>query len=38
VFGAVTEGMDVVNAIPPRDPGSASTPGVAIKTIIISEE
>ena len=38
VFGAVIEGMDFVNAIPARDPGSATAPGVAIKTITISEE
>jgi len=30
--------MDVVNAIPERDPGRASTPGVKINTIEIAEE
>ena len=38
VFGRVVAGMDVVMAIPERDPGRASKPGVAIKTIVISEE
>ncbi len=38
VFGAVIEGMDVVNALTVRDPGSARTPGDAIKTIMITEE
>ena len=37
VFGKVTEGMDVVLAIPERDPGRARTPGVAIKSIEITE-
>jgi cyclophilin family peptidyl-prolyl cis-trans isomerase len=37
VFGKVTQGMDVVLAIPERDPGRARTPGVAIKSIEISE-
>ena len=38
VFGRVIEGMDVVNAISLRDPGTARTPGDAIKTITIAEE
>ena len=38
VFGKVSSGMDVVNAISPRDPGTATTPGDAIKTIRIIEE
>ena len=38
VFGKVISGMDVVNAIPERDPGRASTPGVKINTIEITEE
>ena len=38
VFGKVSSGMDVVNAISPRDPGSATAPGDAIKTIRIVEE
>ena len=37
VFGKVTEGMDVVNAISVRDPGSAREPGDRIKTIAIEE-
>ena len=37
VFGKVVEGMDVVMNISLRDPGSASTPGDAIKTIRIEE-
>ncbi len=37
VFGKVVEGMDVVNNISLRDPGSATTPGDAIKTIRIEE-
>src|SRR5258707_15675553 len=37
VFGKVSQGMDVVLAIPERDPGRARTPGVAIKSIEISE-
>ena len=37
VFGKVTEGMDVVNAISVRDPGSAREPGDRIKTISIEE-
>jgi cyclophilin family peptidyl-prolyl cis-trans isomerase len=38
VFGKVISGMDVVNAIPERDPGRATTPGVKINTIEIGEE
>jgi cyclophilin family peptidyl-prolyl cis-trans isomerase len=38
VFGKVISGMDVVNSIPERDPGRASTPGVKINTIEITEE
>jgi cyclophilin family peptidyl-prolyl cis-trans isomerase len=37
VFGKVTNGMDVVNGIPLRDPATATTPGDAIKTIRIDE-
>ena len=37
VFGRVTEGMDVVNAISIRDPQTAREPGDAIATIIINE-
>ena len=35
VFGKVTEGLDVVNGIATRDPGSATAPGDAIRTITI---
>ena len=38
VFGEVTEGIDVVNAISPRDPSSATTPGDVITSITITEE
>jgi cyclophilin family peptidyl-prolyl cis-trans isomerase len=37
VFGRVTEGMDVVLALEPRDPSRASYPGDLIKTIRIKE-
>ncbi len=37
VFGEVIEGMDVVNAITPRDPMSARTPGDAVASIVINE-
>lgn len=37
VFGKVREGMDVVNAIPPRDPSNATAPMVKIQSIDISE-
>ena len=37
VFGRVIEGMDVVNGISLRDPGTARIPGDAIATIIIEE-
>jgi len=38
VFGKVVSGLDVVNSIPERDPGRATTPGVKISTIEIAEE
>jgi cyclophilin family peptidyl-prolyl cis-trans isomerase len=38
VFGKVISGMDAVNSIPERDPGRATTPGVKINTIEITEE
>jgi cyclophilin family peptidyl-prolyl cis-trans isomerase len=38
VFGKVTAGMDVVNAIPERDPMRVTTPGAKINTIEIAEE
>lgn len=37
VFGKVIEGMDILNAISPRDPQLASTDGDIIKTIRIIE-
>ncbi len=37
VFGRVIEGMDVVNAIPERDPGRAREPGEKLITIEITE-
>jgi cyclophilin family peptidyl-prolyl cis-trans isomerase len=37
VFGRVIKGMDIVNAIPERDPGKARTPGEKILTIKIIE-
>ncbi len=37
VFGKVIQGMEVVFAIPERDPGRAKTPGVKITTIEITE-
>ena len=37
VFGKVRSGMDVVLAIPERDPGRARTPGTAIRSIEITE-
>lgn len=37
VFGKVVNGMDVVSSISLRDPGSARSPGDAIKTIRIEE-
>ena len=37
VFGRVIEGMDVVLAIPERDPGTAREPGVAMKRVVIDE-
>lgn len=37
VFGQVTEGMDTLMAIPPRDPMRPEYPGVKIKAITIAE-
>ncbi|MGQ0602245.1 MAG: peptidylprolyl isomerase [Anaerolineales bacterium] len=37
VFGKVTQGLDVVLAIPERDPGRATKPGAAIQSIEITE-
>ena len=38
VFGRVVEGMDVLKAITPRDPGTATTPGDTIHRIDITEQ
>lgn len=38
VFGKVIDGMDVVLAIPDRDPQRAKTPGTKITSIEITEE
>jgi len=38
VFGHVIEGMDVVEAIPERDPMRAAAPGVVMNTVTIREE
>jgi cyclophilin family peptidyl-prolyl cis-trans isomerase len=37
IFGQVIKGMEVVNAIPPRDPMRPEYPGVKIKSIDIAE-
>jgi cyclophilin family peptidyl-prolyl cis-trans isomerase len=37
VFGQVTEGMDTLMAIPPRDPMRPEYPGVKIKAVTIAE-
>jgi cyclophilin family peptidyl-prolyl cis-trans isomerase len=38
VFGRVIDGMDVLEAIPERDPQRAREPGVAMNSVTISEE
>jgi cyclophilin family peptidyl-prolyl cis-trans isomerase len=38
VFGRVVTGMDVVLAIPERDPGRARQPGLAMNKVTITEE
>jgi cyclophilin family peptidyl-prolyl cis-trans isomerase len=38
VFGEIVEGMDVLFAIPPRDPARADSPGVRLLSISIHEE
>jgi cyclophilin family peptidyl-prolyl cis-trans isomerase len=38
VFGKVVEGMDVVEAIPERDPQRAREPGIAMNSVVIREE
>lgn len=37
IFGQVTDGMDVVNSIPARDPSNPSAEAVSIRSITISE-
>ena len=37
VFGVVTEGMDLVDAITPRDPAAAKSSGDRIQSIVIEE-
>jgi cyclophilin family peptidyl-prolyl cis-trans isomerase/protein-disulfide isomerase len=37
IFGRITDGMDVVNAITPRNPETATTPGDAILRITIEQ-
>ena len=37
VFGKVTAGMDIVNAIPERDPGSSKLPGEMLTSVEIIE-
>ncbi len=37
VFGKVSSGMELVDAIPERDPGSAGEPGVAMTSVKIIE-
>jgi cyclophilin family peptidyl-prolyl cis-trans isomerase len=38
VFGQVTEGMDVLFSIPPRDPASRDAPAVKIMSVTILEQ
>ena len=38
VFGRVVEGMDVLDAIPERDPARAREPGVAMNSVVVTEE
>ena len=37
IFGELTQGMDVLLSIPPRDPSRPSYPGVKIQSITIDE-
>ncbi len=37
IFGEVTQGMDIVNGIPRRDPDSATTPGEKMVKVTITE-
>jgi cyclophilin family peptidyl-prolyl cis-trans isomerase len=38
VFGQVTQGMDVLLSIPPRDPQRPEHPGVTLKSVTIQED
>jgi cyclophilin family peptidyl-prolyl cis-trans isomerase len=38
VFGEVIDGMDVLMAIPPRDPQQRGSPSVGLKTVTIKED
>ncbi len=38
VFGQVSEGMDVLLSIPPRDPGRPHSPGVHLLSVTIEEK
>ena len=38
VFGEVIQGMDVLLAIPERNPGNPGTPGIKINQVTITEE
>lgn len=38
VFGQVTQGMDVLLSIPPRDPQRPEYPGVILKSVTIQED
>ena len=37
VFGQITDGMDVLNSIPARDPMNASAPSVKLQSVTITE-
>jgi cyclophilin family peptidyl-prolyl cis-trans isomerase len=37
VFGQVSEGMDVLMSIPPRDPSRANSPSVSLNSVEIVE-
>jgi cyclophilin family peptidyl-prolyl cis-trans isomerase len=37
VFGKVSDGLDVLLSIPPRDPGKSKAPAVAIQRVEILE-
>jgi len=37
VFGRVSQGLDVLMSIPPRDPAQARGPGVRIRTVEVAE-